>query len=171
MAYYYYLGAAAYFIFIIQTIIACFAGDVDVDVDFDGDVDGTGSDILSFKGLIHFLMGFTGWLMLSDSFASTWPAWLQYSIATVFGVVFVGVLYVIYLLCMQLQQTPDSNEGNALVGRTATVYLVPETGGCIITVGGVEHVAQYDHDKPLHKGDVVTIDSYTNGSYHVTNKQ
>ena len=49
---YYILGGIAYGIFILQFIISWVAGEFDVDVDFDV------SDVVSFKGFIHFFMGF-----------------------------------------------------------------------------------------------------------------
>ena len=53
---YYILGGIAYGIFILQFIISWVAGEFDVDFDGDADV----SDVVSFKGFIHFFMGFGG---------------------------------------------------------------------------------------------------------------
>lgn len=66
MEWYYILGAVSYGIFIVQFILSSFGFlETDLDVDFDGNVDFNVSDLLSFKGLIHFAMGFSGWLMLA----------------------------------------------------------------------------------------------------------
>ena len=63
MEWYYILGIISYGIFIIQFILSNLGiSDTDLDVDFDGNVDFSVSDLLSFKGLIHFAMGFSGWL-------------------------------------------------------------------------------------------------------------
>ncbi len=53
---YYIIGGVAYGI--LQFIISWVAGELDVD--FDGDADFDIGDVVSFKGLIHFLMGFGG---------------------------------------------------------------------------------------------------------------
>lgn len=39
-------------------------GDTDLDVDLDGELDMDVSDIVSFKGLVHFVMGASGWLCI-----------------------------------------------------------------------------------------------------------
>ena len=65
MEWYYVLGAISYGIFIVQFILSSFGFlETDLDVDFDGNVDFSVSDLLSFKGLVHFAMGFSGWLMV-----------------------------------------------------------------------------------------------------------
>lgn len=63
---YYIIGGVAYGIFILQFIISWVAGELDVDVDFDGDADFDIGDVVSFKGLIHFLMGFGGWTSIKQ---------------------------------------------------------------------------------------------------------
>lgn len=59
---YYLLAAISYGIFIVQFILSWFGGDTDLDVDLDGELDMDVSDIVSFKGLVHFVMGVSGWL-------------------------------------------------------------------------------------------------------------
>lgn len=54
---YYLLAAISYGIFIVQFILSWFGGDTDLDVDLDGELDMDVSDIVSFKGLVHFVMG------------------------------------------------------------------------------------------------------------------
>ena len=67
MEWYYVLGIISYGIFIVQFILSNLGfGDTDIDIDLDGNVDFDVSDLLSFKGLIHFLMGFSGWLSLKQ---------------------------------------------------------------------------------------------------------
>lgn len=53
---YYLLAAVSYGIFLVQFILSWFGGDTDLD----GELDMNVSD--SFKGLIHFIMGASGWL-------------------------------------------------------------------------------------------------------------
>ena len=50
---YYIIAGVAYSIFIMQFILSQFFGDFDVDTEADFSV----SDIVSFKGLIHFCIG------------------------------------------------------------------------------------------------------------------
>lgn len=90
---YYILGGIAYGIFILQFIISWVAGEFDVDVDFDGDADFDVSDVVSFKGFIHFLMGFGGWTSIKQllGYEVTWIDWL---IGFFIGLVFVCIIYI-----------------------------------------------------------------------------
>lgn len=100
---YYILGGIAYGIFILQFIISWVAGEFDVD--FDGDADFDVSDVVSFKGFIHFLMGFGGWTSIKQllGYEVTRIDWL---IGFFIGLVFVFMLYHLYKFCMKLQKLP-----------------------------------------------------------------
>lgn len=47
-------------IFLLQFVISVFFGDLDMDVDGDANADFDLGSLFSFKGLVHFLIGF-GW--------------------------------------------------------------------------------------------------------------
>ena len=59
MSWYLILFVATFAIFIVKLLISVFAGDFDLDVDLDGDSDCDTSSAFSFKGALHFLMGFS----------------------------------------------------------------------------------------------------------------
>lgn len=65
---YYLLAAISYGIFIVQFILSWFGGDTDLDVDLDGELDMDVSDIVSFKGLVHFVMEQVDGVVLSIPF-------------------------------------------------------------------------------------------------------
>lgn len=119
---YYVVGGVAYGIFILQFIISWVAGELDVDVDFDGDADFDIGDVVSFKGLIHFLMGFGGWTSIKQllGYEITWIDWL---IGFFIGLVFVFVLYHLYKFCMKLQNFPTDEPLVYLAGRPARIYV------------------------------------------------
>ena len=73
MEWYYILGIISYGIFIVQFLLSNLFGwgDLDLDIDFDGEPDFGLGDVLSFKGLVHFAMGFSGWLMLAGKVTLT----------------------------------------------------------------------------------------------------
>lgn len=120
---YYLVAAIAYGIFILQFILSWFGGDTDLDVNLDGDVDMNVNDIVSFKGLIHFLMGAFGWLSIKEWSSGT-IMWWDYLIALACGIIFVIVLYYLYKLIMKLEHKPsDQLRGKDLIGRGGTVYL------------------------------------------------
>jgi prepilin signal peptidase PulO-like enzyme (type II secretory pathway) len=79
--------------FLISTLGSLFFGGVDVDFDWDTDVDaGTLlSDILSFKGLLHFCMGFSLVLTLMRK-----VSFFSVTCGVITGIVFAVVLYYLY---------------------------------------------------------------------------
>ena len=103
---YYLLAAISYGIFIVQFILSWFGGDTDLDVDLDGELDMDVSDIVSFKGLVHFVMGASGWLCIKHSVSHS-IEWYDYLIALICGILFVVILYYLYKLCFF--KTPTSS--------------------------------------------------------------
>lgn len=59
---YFFAALVSTGIFLLQFILSIFFGsmDTDIDVNADGNADIDMSSVLSFKGLIHFCMGFGG---------------------------------------------------------------------------------------------------------------
>lgn len=86
MEWYYILGIISYGIFILQFCLSFIGGDteMDTDIDLDGEADFSFSNLISFKGLIHFLMGLSGWLMITQQVTP-----LNVVIAGVIGFAFV----------------------------------------------------------------------------------
>lgn len=88
MEWYYILGIISYGIFILQFCLSFIGGDTemdtDIDIDLDGEADFSFSDLISFKGLIHFLMGLSGWLMITQQVTP-----LNVVVACVIGFAFV----------------------------------------------------------------------------------
>ena len=89
-------------LFFLTTVGSLIFGDMDMGFDHDLDV-GSGmllSDVISFKGLIHFTIGFSLTLTLMDEFTL-----LSACIGVVAGIVFVVVLYYLYkIIYDKLQQ-------------------------------------------------------------------
>lgn len=172
MEWYYLLGAIAYGIFIVQFILSWVGGDFGVDVDLDGDSDVSINDVVSFKGLIHFLMGSSSWLILKSRIESI--EWYDYLISLVLGILFVMILYYIYKIFMKLEDKPKVLSGSSLVGRSAEVYLPMGIGGdgfykYLITVdnntGTVEVTAKSVNT--YKTGDLVNIISFNNDYYFI----
>lgn len=169
MEWYYILGIIVYSIFLIQFFLSLIGGiDFDLDVNFDGEVDFLFSDLISFKGLIHFLMGLSGWLMVTGSDSP-----LNIAIAFFIGVAFMIGLYYIYKSTIKLQSTPTSKHGLELVGTVATVYLTMSSISdkhciCIICNGGITQEINCITSTPVKVGDKRTIIDYQNGIYHIS---
>ena len=170
MEWYYLVGAVAYGIFVIQFILSWVGGDLEADVDLDGDADLSISDIVSFKGFIHFLMGCSSWLILKSKIGEL--LWYDYLIAAVLGLLFMIILYYIYKLFMKLECKPKILEGQELVGRPAEVYIPMGLGSdgyykyaitCDNNNGIVELYAKSANK--LSTGDLVTIQAFVNNYY------
>ena len=93
---YYAVALTVYSIFIIRFILSWVGADFDIDADVDI------SDVVSFKGLTHFLMGFSGWLSVK-SYTTHNVMWYDYLIALILGVIFVILLYFVYKLLISLE--------------------------------------------------------------------
>ena len=163
---YYTIAAIIYSIFIIRFILSWIGGDFDVETDVDV------SDVMSFKGLTHFLMGFSGWLSVK-SFTTHNVVWYDYLIAFVLGVIFVIILYYVYKFLMKLENKPQVLSGKDLIGSTAKVYLVLSTIDAdtlfkyIITVdNGIGTIEIPAKSRESYKtGDSVVIKDYVNAYY------
>ena len=161
---YYAVALTVYSIFIIRFILSWVGADFDVDADVDI------GDVVSFKGLTHFLMGFSGWLSVK-SYITHNVMWYDYLIALILGVIFVILLYFIYKLLISLETKPQILSGKQLIGKTGKIYVILEPEDSIkkyiITVGNglgtQEYPAKSNNSYKL--GDEVVISDYVNAYY------
>lgn len=161
---YYAVALTVYSIFIIRFILSWIGADFDIDTDVDI------SDVVSFKGLTHFLMGFSGWLSVK-SYITHNVMWYDYLIALILGVIFVILLYFVYKLLISLETKPQILFGKQLIGKTGKIYIILEPEDSIkkyiITVGNglgtQEYPAKSNNSYKL--GDEVVISDYVNAYY------
>ena len=161
---YYAVALTVYSIFIIRFILSWVGADFDVNADVDV------SDVVSFKGLTHFLMGFSGWLSVK-SYITHNVMWYDYLIALILGVIFVILLYFVYKLLISLETKPQILFGKQLIGKTGKIYVILEPEDSIkkyiITVGNglgtQEYPAKSNNSYKL--GDEVVISDYVNAYY------
>ena len=161
---YYAVALTVYSIFIIRFILSWVGADFDVDADIDI------GDVVSFKGLTHFLMGFSGWLSVK-SYITHNVMWYDYLIALILGVIFVILLYFVYKLLISLETKPQILSGKQLIGKTGKIYVILEPEDSIkkyiITVGNglgtQEYPAKSNNSYKL--GDEVVISDYVNAYY------
>ena len=161
---YYAVALTVYSIFIIRFILSWIGADFDIDADVDI------GDVVSFKGLTHFLMGFSGWLSVK-SYITHNVMWYDYIIALILGVIFVILLYFVYKLLISLETKPQILSGKQLIGKTGKIYVILEPEDSIkkyiITVGNglgtQEYPAKSNNSYKL--GDEVVISDYVNAYY------
>ena len=165
---YYGIAIVVYGVFIVRFILSWVGGDFEIDADADLDL----SDLVSFKGATHFLMGASGWLSIKGLTTHN-IEWYDYIAAIALGLIFVVVLYFVYKFMMSLEKKPQILTGKQLIGKDARVYLttgydgIDDTYKYIITVdnnvGTMEYPAK---SKTVHNvGDSVTISDYENAYY------
>lgn len=165
MEWYCYLGIISWGIFIIQLIISGLGiADTDLDVDFDGNIDFDVGDLVSFKGFLHFLLGFSSWLMLTNYISA-----LNIIIACIVGIVFVLLLYFIYKLCLKFDYEPKVESKQDLIGKLVTVYLPYPNGYCVCKLNTPVYTEiGCKADCEVKAGDVLVIKEYKNGIYCIS---
>lgn len=137
------------------------------DTDLDGELDM--DDIVSFKGLVHFVMGASGWLCIKHSVSHS-IEWYDYLIALICGILFVVILYYLYKLCLKLQHQVIPEKGEALVGRIGTITIPNDISGVILVEinGMLQELSAYaeEEHKTYKNGDKVRISKFENGKYY-----
>ena len=163
--FYYGVAIVFYGIFIVRFILSWIGGDFEIDSDADIDI----SDVVSFKGFTHFIMGLSGWLSIK-SLVST-VQWYDYIIAILLGFVFVVILFYVYKLMMKLESKPTILEGEQFVGKQAKIYLTCGKDDTyhyyIITVANGNGTTEL-YAKSTNKynvGDAVVIKSFEESYY------
>ena len=151
-------------IFFLKSLISWIAVDIDVDIDFDGDTDIDVSGMLSFKGILHFLMGFSSVLTAvgyenTHSFSIPYTFSIgTYILAICFGIFTMIVLYYLYQLIYKLNHyTNDNPNFDNVIGK---IYLIEEDGQyqvLINTPNGTFKKTAYSSEKNHKIGDEIII--------------
>lgn len=167
-----YFGIALFctLMFIVQFILSFFLGDLDLDSEIDVDGDGVSdfnwSDILSFKGLIHFGIGF-GWTMWFNQDMSN--KFLAAIIAIGVGLIFVFALWSVYLLARKLENPNVQEKGEDLVGREVKIYLVlnEKRYKAYIMRNQRRQLIEVEsrNNRTYETGDSTVVKEYKNGIY------
>lgn len=163
MEWYYILGIISYSIFIIQFILSMSGIDTDIDLDFDGISDFSFGDLISFKGMIHFAMGLSTFLMINGK-----DDWYFILGGCIIGIGFTIILYLIYRVCLIFNHAPKLKVGKDLIGTTVTIYIPCSYNKywCLLP-DGREIMCVYK-DSSLKVGDFAVIESYNSDLYYIT---
>lgn len=152
--------------FIVQFLLSVIFGldsDTDINVN-DLDV----SDFISFKGVIHFGIGYSWW-MVTHAGNTTWAT---HAIAFLLGVLVMVILWLTYLGISKLKKEVVPELGEALVGKTCEIYtknpytgeytILIEANGALKEVSGVR-----TKDMNLVAGQRAVIKEYVDGKYYI----
>ena len=138
---------------------------VDSDAGIQGTPDGffglTMHDILSFKGFLHFLFGFS-W---------SWACFGLTNIFTTLLATFIGIFCVVILALLYKKlsslETESTNENlDALVSRVASVYSLFDDGsflGSVYYNGDYREILMFSDDE-VAVGDQVIVDKIEDGA-------
>lgn len=167
-----YMAIFSSIIFLIQTIMIFAGGDVETDTETGTDVDHAQEDVgktfawLSFKNLINFLLIFS-WVGISSSNSGFSTGWTLL-ISTASGVLFAGIMTLLFTLMNKLSQDGTTNI-TSTIGKIGTVYLtIPKKGDGLgkvnIMVGDTHKImdAMTNYDT-IKTGTVITVSDVVNG--------
>jgi len=153
MAWYVIVLIVSLGMFLLTTIGSLFFGDMDLDADVDVGSGFMVSDVFSFKGLVHFTIGFSLALTLMGEFSL-----LSATVGVITGIVFVLTLYFLYkLMYDKLQQnmkyTTEINDVDAEVyfwsekSKTGEVFITLEGRPVTVTLKCKEDIQFYKGQK------------------------
>ena len=160
LEWYHWLAIISFAIFFIKLLLSWMAQDIDIDADFDADPDFSLGEVVSFKGIIHFLMGFSGWLCLSG------PSVTNYIIAAAIGILLMFGLFFLYQQILKLDHIPT--EVTNFIGKSG-VITVTYNNHYYVEIrldNGTQEVEVYS-DTPHKNGDMVTISEFKNDKYFI----
>lgn len=166
MAWYTILFVTVLSLFIVKLAISLFAGDIDMDVDFDGDNDFDTSSAFSFKGLLHFLVGFSSYLFArahTDT-VNIIDGKVQFSFgdftwAIVIGFIVMFALFYAYKLAMKANNETKDPE-DLIENAKGTIYINLGNGSYSVqahTHAGTTNVTAYYSGDELEPGTEVTL--------------
>ena len=166
MAWYTILFITVASLFIVKLAISLFAGDIDMDVDFDGDSDFDTSSAFSFKGVLHFLVGFSSYLF-ARAHADTVniiDGKAQFSFgdfvwAIIVGIIVMVALYYAYKIAMKANNSTKDPE-DLIDNSKGTIYINLGNGSYSVqahTPAGTTNVIAFYSGDDLEPGTEVIL--------------
>ena len=166
MAWYTILFITVFVLFAIKLIISWSAGDFEIDVDLDGVDDFDASSAFSFKGLVHFLLGFSSYLFLRANMAEVDKingvaqfGIMDYMIATIIGVILMFALFYGYKLAMKANNS-SKNPQDLVNNCKGIIYINLGNGQYSVeahTLAGTTNVTAFYSGDDLEPGTEVTL--------------
>lgn len=145
--------------FILSFLVFGLDFDTDIDLDSDGFSDFTMSDLISFKGILHFLVGFS-WTMW---FSRDENQFLAACIAVIVGLLFVVILGFVYRWAKTFENKIKPEDGKDLIGRKIEIYLKTDNSylGYTEINGSKREIKVYSQSGADYKpGDITKIIDY-----------
>lgn len=166
MSWYVVLLVATLLVFLLKTILSWAVGETEWDLDLDGEPDIDLGSMISFKGVLHFLMGFSA-VLTSIGYEQTHSfdvtaelTVMNYVSAVIIGMVFMVALFYVYKLIMGLNNyETDEIDLDGLKGRVYLKINDLEYDILVDTPMGTykKRMKAFGVDKDFIEGDVVVI--------------
>ena len=174
MAWYTILFITVISLFIAKLAISLLVGDIDLDVDFDGDSDFDTSSAFSFKGALHFLVGFSSYLFArahTDT-VNIVDGKVQFSFgdfvwAIVVGIAVMIALFYAYKLAMKANNSTKDPE-DLIDNSKGTIYINLGNGSYSVqahTPAGTTNVTAFYTGDELEPGTEVILEKNGNKVY------
>ena len=149
--------------FIIQFLLSVIFG-----LESDVDTDTSDSDLFTFKGVIHFGIGYSWWMVIHSQDTS----WSTHAIAFLLGSLVMIVLWLTYWGVSKLKKEIIQETGEDLVGQSGEVYTKDKkTGEYTITVvvnGARREIGSVvSLGENPKSGQTVIIKEYKDGKYFI----
>ena len=166
MAWYTILFITVFILFAVKLIISWSAGDFEMDVDLDGIDDFDASGAFSFKGLVHFLLGFSSYLLLRANMAEIDKlngvaqfGMLDYMMATIVGVILMFALFYGYKLALKANNS-SKNPLDLVNNSKGIIYINLGNGQYSVeahTLAGTTNVTAFYSGDDLEPGTEVIL--------------
>jgi hypothetical protein len=174
MAWYTILFITVFTLFAVKLIMSWFAGDFEMDVDFDGIDDFDVSGAFSFKGLVHFLLGFSSYLFLRANMVEIDKlngvaqfGMIDYMFATIVGVILMFALFYGYKLALKANNS-SKNPSDLIDNSKGIIYINLGNGQYSVeahTLAGTTNVTAFYTSDDLEPGTEVTLIKEGNNIY------
>jgi hypothetical protein len=158
----YIIAGVTFCIFGIKLMCALIGFDFEADLDFDF------GDIISFKGIVHFLMGFSGYLSIMFH-NGTYSGVKDIVYAGIIGLIVMILLYFTYILIYKLDSPHKTKMGEQLVGYKGTINFIKDKDkhlyliDVVVNMNSITVLAQ--SDKSYRVGDEVIISQFKDNIY------
>ena len=166
MAWYTILFITVFALFAVKLIMSWFAGDFEMDVDFDGIDDFDVSGAFSFKGLVHFLLGFSSYLFLRANMVEIDKlngvaqfGMMDYMFATIVGIILMFALFYGYKLALKANNS-SKNPSDLIDNSKGIIYINLGNGQYSVeahTLAGTTNVTAFYTSDDLEPGTEVTL--------------
>jgi len=158
----YIIAGVTFCIFVLKLLCALIGFDFEADIDFDF------GDIISFKGIVHFLMGFSGYLSIMFH-NGTYSGTKDIVCAGIIGLIVMILLYFTYMLIYKLDSPHETKTGEQLVGRKATINSIEDKEKHLYSIDVVVNMnsitVRAQSDKSYRVGDEVIISQFKDNLY------